>query len=387
MILALLGLLGLVASAGAAQPRYALVIANAGYAGSARLTNPVRDGQRLANTLRQLHFRVLERYDVDLNGMKTALRDFRTSLSPDSIALVYYSGHGVEVDGKNYLLPLGYNIATAEDVPDQAYPAERLMTQLAGSGTALNVLVLDACRDSPLPRASKGIGKGLAQISTQTSATLIHYATAAGRTAEDDSTYINALIAELPRPGRSILETFNAVGYDVSKATGGKQTPWMYVNNIPSIELVETGSAQPVTSVAASPPTRAIPPVEAPVPSSRTILGGDWTGSYAFEPSASRAAVSFKAHLLVTGNQVTGRIEEPNSFAKGAGATLYADVKGEIEGAQIHFTKTYMNAQNGAYNNSVDYAGSIDLRSGTISGVWMLASSNGLTRGKFTMQK
>jgi len=229
----------------AATDRVALVIGNADYQ-SARLANPVRDAEAIKQVLERLGFEVIYRTNLDRDQLIRSVQDFRSTLRPDGIALMFYSGHGVEVDGVNYLLPVdNARIRTEQDAEVYGYSAQHLVKQMESAKGVLNVVILDACRDNPLPSRSKSASRGLGEMRARRG-TLIAYATAAGQTADDGaqgqhSPYAEALLNWLGKPGLEVVQVFNNVAGEVSEQTKGAQEPWISSSHIPNIQLA--GSA------------------------------------------------------------------------------------------------------------------------------------------------
>lgn len=235
--------------------RVALVIGNASYP-SAPLKNAARDAQAIERTLSRLGFAVTRVENADRARMMRAVQDFRVRLQRGSVGFFYYSGHGVEIDGKNFLLPVGAAIRSQEDVLVEALDAGYVVAQMEAAGSALNLVVLDACRDNPLPAATRTAGKGLARMDGGTG-TLIAFATAAGQVADDgagtNSPYTSVLLEQLARPGLSVAEVFNETNLEVARLTGNRQRPWYSTSGVPTIRLAGVGVVQqPSPALAAS---------------------------------------------------------------------------------------------------------------------------------------
>lgn len=216
--------------------RVALVIGNSEYA-SNPLINPVNDASDMAERLAEIGFRVHgdgPLLDQDLHGMQVAIRDFTRTLNAGDLAVFYFAGHGVEYKGTNYLIPTDdEEISFAEDVPDWAYPAPRLLERLAATG-ATGVIILDACRNNPLPERGGGrdMGIGLSAMDTPAGASaFIMYAAAPGQTSSDgdgrNGLFTGALLQALERPSRRIDDIMYEVSFAVRNATQGRQVPWL----------------------------------------------------------------------------------------------------------------------------------------------------------------
>jgi hypothetical protein len=217
-----------------AESRIALVIGNGAYQHVPRLDNPVNDARLIAATLRKLGFTLVggqEQTDLDHAAFERVIREFGARLAGSSVGLVYYAGHGVQVQGNNYLVPIGANPTGIADVDYELIDANLFLKQMRSAGSKLNFLILDACRNNPFGgRGLRDATGGLAQMHAPTG-TLISYATQPGNVARDGSDghspYAQALAKALVSPGMPALEVFNAVGLAVDKATGGEQQPWV----------------------------------------------------------------------------------------------------------------------------------------------------------------
>jgi uncharacterized caspase-like protein len=191
----------------ASEPRIALLIGNGDYTDLGRLDNPVNDVALMARTLRNLDFEVTELADADQGTMKRAIQDFGQRLEEtgrDTVGLFYYAGHGVQVNGTNYLIPLRAQIAREPDVEIEAVKLDWVLAQMEHARNRLNVLILDACRNNPLSRSFRSSEKGLSRIDAPRG-TLIAYATAPGNVSYDgtgsNSPYTEALAETIQQPG------------------------------------------------------------------------------------------------------------------------------------------------------------------------------------------
>jgi uncharacterized caspase-like protein len=227
-------LVGLAVRPGHAETRVAQVVGNSAYRSIGTLANPANDATLMANTLRELGFSLVgggPQLDLDKASFEQALQKFGDSLIGADVALFYYAGHGLQVGGANYLVPVNANPTREADVPLQMVNANIVLGQMESSGTRLNLMILDACRNNPLAgRSLRATGAGLAQMSAP-EGTLISFATQPGNAALDgvggNSPYTRALAQTIRRPGLGLFDTFNEVGLTVQQATGGSQKPWM----------------------------------------------------------------------------------------------------------------------------------------------------------------
>lgn len=229
----LLSFIPMIAPARAAG-RVALVIGNSQYTHVARLANPDNDAKLIAETLRGLGFALIgdgPQLDLDKAAMDRAVQDFGRAMQGADVALFYYAGHGVQVHGQNFLVPVGANPTREADVDFQMLNMNLVLHQMEDSGTRLNLVILDACRNNPFGgRGLRAAGGGLAQMQAP-EGTVISFATQPGHAALDGtnghSPYSRALADTLRRPGLDIFRTFNQVGLAVKRATGGAQQPWV----------------------------------------------------------------------------------------------------------------------------------------------------------------
>src|SRR6187399_3480576 len=174
-----------------AEKRVALVLGNSNYQNVAPLANPVNDGAKIAATLKDAGFDVVDsRRDLPAAETRRALRDFADRARDADIAVVYYAGHGIEVDGANYLIPVDAKLERDTDVYDEALSLDRVLVAVEPA-KQLRLVILDACRDNPFGKtmkrtvASRGIGRGLAQVEPTSPNTLVAYSAKAGLTALD----------------------------------------------------------------------------------------------------------------------------------------------------------------------------------------------------------
>jgi Caspase domain len=231
-VIAMLSLLS--ADPAAAEKRVALVIGNSAYQNVTRLDNPRNDAMLIAETLSGLGFTLIggrAQLDLDKATLDVDVQNFGRQIQGADVALFYYAGHGVQVNGSNYLVPVGANPTREADVDFQMMDVNLVLRQMQGSGTRLNVVILDACRNNPFGgRGLRSNDGGLAQLRAP-EGTLISYATQPGSVAQDGSNghspYTRALATTIKRAGLDIFQTFNQVGLTVKRETGGSQQPWV----------------------------------------------------------------------------------------------------------------------------------------------------------------
>ncbi len=245
-----------------AERRVALVIGNSAYKHVPKLTNPVNDAGAIEKLLRTAGFDVIEsKQNLGVNDLKRTVRDFTDMTKDADIAVVYYAGHGIEVDGTNYMIPVDAELARDIDVEDEAVSLDRIVRVLEPV-KRLRLVILDACRDNPFGRKMKrtigtrSIGSGLAKVEVQTSDTMIAFAAKAGSTAADgegrNSPFATALVNNLGIPGLDLRIAFGRVRDDVLKATSHRQEPFVYGSlGGSTVSLVPAPAADPAVAMQA----------------------------------------------------------------------------------------------------------------------------------------
>jgi uncharacterized caspase-like protein len=221
-----------------AEKRVALVIGNSAYEHVSQLVNPSNDSEAISAMLKQAGFDIVDfRRDLRVNEMRRALRDFSDQSRDADIAVVYYAGHGIEIDGTNYMIPVDAVLRRDFDAYDEAISLDRLLTVI-DPARQLRLVILDACRDNPFSKTMKrtvstrSVGRGLALVEPTAANTLIAFAAKAGSTASDgdggNSPFTTALVKHLPRPGLDLRRAFGFARDDVLKATNNRQEPFVY---------------------------------------------------------------------------------------------------------------------------------------------------------------
>jgi formylglycine-generating enzyme required for sulfatase activity len=215
----------------AAETRIALVIGNSNYA-SGPLPNPANDAQMMADTLTSLGFEVIARRNADQNTMKRAIQEFGSRLEkggPAAVGLFYYAGHGVQLNGRNYLIPTTAQIDREGDVEIEAVSADWVIEQMRFARNRLNIVILDACRNNPFTRSMRSVDHGLATMDAP-AGIMIAYSTAPGAVAMDgngrDSPYTEALSKAMRDMHEPVEQVFKKVRVGVMEATANKQVPW-----------------------------------------------------------------------------------------------------------------------------------------------------------------
>jgi Caspase domain len=225
------------ASLGRSDRRVALVIGNSSYASVGTLPNPKRDAEAVAKSLQDVGFdAVVVKENASRNEMLAALNSFQDLASNAEWAVVYFSGHGLEVGGTNYVVPVDAKLLADRDVGDEGVSLERLLVATAGA-RKLRLVILDACRDDPFVSkmqrtiATRSIGRGLARVEPE-GGTLVVFAAKDGQLAYDgdgqSSPFVAALTKWIGQPNIEIGKLFRLVRDDVWIATGKKQEPFVY---------------------------------------------------------------------------------------------------------------------------------------------------------------
>lgn len=288
-------------AAAQAERRVALVIGNGAYR-DAPLNNPANDAKAVTEALSRLGFQVVSGIDLDQQGMAAKIREFGKAAQGAEFAVMFYAGHGMQVSGRNYLIPTSARIEREQDLLWETIPADTLLQEAAGV-TRLRLVILDACRNNPFEarlarsmgtRAS-ALGRGLARITADSPGnTLIAFATRTDDVADDgqgrDSPFTTALLQHLETPGLEVRLLFGKVRDSVLKATGGKQDPWIDASIGGSEIFLRAAPAPPPPPPPAPVPAPARPPASSAVMLDRDALFWQSIGS-------SKRAEDFQLYL------------------------------------------------------------------------------------------
>jgi len=208
--------------------RTALVVGNNNYL-FGKLNNPVNDAKDMAAALRKLGFQVDLQLDTNRKSFRTAIRDFGNRLQQGGVGLFYFAGHGMQIDGENFLIPVDADIQSEDEIPDYGISANTVLRKMEAAGNPFNMVFLDACRDNPFARKFRSSQSGMARMDAP-SGSLIVYATAIGRKAKDgegrNGTFTASLLRYLPQPNLEVGMLLRQVREDVKKNTGDTQVPW-----------------------------------------------------------------------------------------------------------------------------------------------------------------
>ena len=223
-----LAVLGALAAPAAAEKKVALVIGNGAYP-EAPLKNPPSDARAIAATLKRQGFEVLLKENANKSQMNEIVADFGEKLAEGDTALFFFAGHGMQVQGRNYLVPTDAKITSEQRVRLETLDVEAVLDQMAAARARVSMVILDACRNNPFERRFRSVGGGLAQINAP-EGTMIAYATSPGKVAADgdgaNGLYTQELLKALGQPGLKVEDVFKQVRIGVARASNGMQVPW-----------------------------------------------------------------------------------------------------------------------------------------------------------------
>jgi hypothetical protein len=269
------------------RKRFALVIGNGAYR-SSPLRNTVNDAEDITKNLRQLGFKVIFQKDIDQRKMEDAIRYFGKQLRDGGVGLFYFAGHGMQVNGRNYLIPIDARIESESDIKYEAVDAGRVLGKMEDAGNQLNIVILDACRNNPYARSFRMEQNGLARMDAPTGS-IIAYSTAPGEVAADgtgrNGIFTKHLIRHMTTPNLSIEHVLKRVRIDVARETNERQIPWessslmgdFYFNADKSIASVEKEYTPK------APPTSPSDTQTASIPDDNQRNIEPWTGTWQVE--------------------------------------------------------------------------------------------------------
>jgi Caspase domain len=326
------------------ERRVAIVIGNEAYKNAPPLKNPVNDAKAIAQLLRGYQFDVVEREDATKADMERAILDFGSKLGEGGIALVYYSGHGLQVGGKNYLIPVDAEIDSERMVPLTTVDVEDILAQMMDAKSRINLVILDACRNNPFERSFRSLSRGLAVVDAP-EGTLIAFATAPGRTASDgdggNGLYTQELLRAIRTPGVKIEDMFKQVRVAVSGASNDQQVPWE------SSSLTGDFYFTPPTApaAAAAPPQQqaALPPPAKPG------LSGKWQTATVKASYDDHISFSLAFEFLPQGNgSFAGTVTESGGTDYGR---TYKKTRVIIDGKSNDNTISFVTQEQAVYGN------------------------------------
>ncbi|MDH3661203.1 MAG: caspase family protein [Alphaproteobacteria bacterium] len=301
--------------------RVALIIGNSNYRGSiSSLLNPANDARDVARSIESVGFDVDLLLDATRDEMNKAVLAFKDRLHDSDVGLFYYAGHAVQVNGRNFMMPVESDLqitdmrqdTLADYVSLETVEIDHVLGRMAAAEPDLNIVILDACRDNPFKGSTRGLSRGLAQTLAPRG-TFIAYATAPGKVAEDgrgnNSPYTSALVEAVKIPGLKIEDVFKQVRRDVALQTDGRQTPWENSSIYGDFYFTPPAPTPPLTATLPEPlpapapekaPVTATIPDILPTPENRTA------------PSESPARVQAQTPAPVDEDETTVRSKRPS---------------------------------------------------------------------------
>lgn len=328
-------------TAGALDDRVALVIGNSDYGpGIGRLTNPINDATDMAEALKRTGFTVKLLLNASREDMQRAVLEFDQDMRKSDVGLFYYAGHAVQVNGRNFMIPMEAKLdisgsrpeAVADYVALETLEIDNVLGRMGNAETDLSIVILDACRNNPFNQGARGISRGLAQTSAPRG-TFVAYATSPGKIAHDgngeNSPYTSAIVKNLETPGLKLEDVFKKVRQDVALQTDGDQIPWENSSVFGDFYFNPSQpSAEPEPSVVA-----ATPPAAAPLPAAQPA------------PSLSRDDYAEVQELLTRigfyDGPTTGELDEKTRNAIVQWQALHGlELNGEVTKSEIPFLRT-----------------------------------------------
>ena len=230
--------------------KVALVIGNAAYK-SAPLQNPANDARDMVKALENMGFEVLHEENASKRTMKDAVHQFGQRLKKGGVGLFYFAGHGMQVDGRNYLIPVNADIRAESDIEFESVDASRILAKMEDAGNDMNLIILDSCRDNPFARSFRSSSRGLARMDAP-HGSFIAYATAPGQTAADgtgrNGIFTESLLKHIATPNLKIEDVLKRVRVEVAEKTSRKQVPWQSSSLMGDFYFVEKSGSAPAAS-------------------------------------------------------------------------------------------------------------------------------------------
>jgi hypothetical protein len=321
--------------------RLALVIGNSAYQ-TAPLKNPLNDAEDMTATLRKMGFKVILKKNADQRTMEDTIRYFGKQLKGGGVGLFYFAGHGMQVDGRNYLIPIDAKIDSESDVKYEAVDAGRVLGKMEDAENQINIVILDACRNNPFSRSFRTSERGLARMDAP-KGSLIAYATAPGEVAADgperNGIFTKYLMKHMIEPNLPIELVLKQARIDIVRATNGRQIPWessslmgdFYFNSEKSTPKTEKADKP-------EPPSESVPQTQGaaispgqyfrPAPSPNYNPAEPWTGEWHVEGMTNKE----------------WKMKQKGNIMKGS--TEFFDLMGKVSGSQL---KGRLNAEGEIY--------------------------------------
>lgn len=267
-----------------------------------RLRNPTNDARGLARVLRGLGFEVLAHENLSQRDMRRAINDFGRRLRDGGVGLFYYAGHGLQVNGRNYLVPVDATIDDESEVEVEAVDVATVLGRMEAARNRLNVVILDACRDNPYARSFRNVSRGLASIDAP-AGTVLAYATAPGRVARDgegmNGLYTGELLKAMVVPGLKIEDVFKRVRQGVQEQSRGEQVPWESVSIVGDFVFALPSG-----------------PAAAAAPAGPLTLAGSWRGDM-LQPDAAKGSYPMILTIVETRGTLSGAVHYPTLQCSG----------------------------------------------------------------------
>jgi hypothetical protein len=261
----------------APEQRLALIIGNSAYK-SSPLKNTINDANDMEKALRNMGFQVMSRINASRRDMIEIISEFGKRLKHNDVGLFYFSGHGIQYNGENFLVPTDANIQKESDLEFESVHARRVLSEMSDAGNRLNIVILDACRNNPFPRSFRAVREGLAQMNA-TRGMLIAYSTSPDSVASDGSgrngTYTENLLKYMTSPGLKVEEVFKKVRIGVMTETSDKQVPWESSSLTGDFYFASSGA---VVDAPAISPTKATLSVESNISGAKVLIDGKDVG-------------------------------------------------------------------------------------------------------------
>ena len=354
----------------AVQRRLAFVVGNSAYP-DAPLKNPGNDAQDLGAALERLGFRVTLRQNLGKREFDREFEQFTREVRDNDLALFYFSGHGMQVQNENYLLPVDARISSESDVEYEAYPASRVRRKLEDTRARVRVLILDACRNNPYSRFARGTAGGLAAMTNAVEGTLIAFAAGDSQTAADNPRERNGLftkylLTELARPGQSLKEVFGQVRAEVYQASAKKQLPALYDMVVGRLVLKEGAEVAPAPPPPAPAPvsSKASPPVapSLPAPGRSKVNQKDGLTYLWIPPGRFTMGCSPGDNNCRDNEKPTRQIEIPKGFWMGQTEVTQAAYQRVTGQNESEFRGEYLPVEQVTWDEARRYCQAVEMR-------------------------
>jgi hypothetical protein len=344
--------------------RLALVIGNGAYQ-TAPLKNPINDAEDMAATLKKLGFKIILKKDADQRTMEDTIRQFGWQLRNGDVGLFYFAGHGVQVEGRNYLIPIDARIESESDVKYEAVDVGRILGKMEDAENRLNIVILDACRNNPYARVFRSDQSGLARMDAPTGS-LVAYSTAPGEVAADgperNGIFTKYLIQHMMTPNLLIEQVLKRVRIDVAGQTNGRQIPWessslmgdFYFNSKKSASKTEAGRKSQ------TPPESASETKMASISDDNKRNIEPWSGTWIV-----------KGFYNTTGTWVFKQSDDTvvstkDSLYEIEGSVVGSTFKGKLKGTYSYFIKVQISSDGQSFKGTI--TGQNIFRRGLITG-------------------